>query len=179
MTSYVIELDLGFPKFYDTKYVSRQAEVKFIIQQILRRRSEWVQKSTIFIKVIHNLIFYLSKTIFDNDIHNNITTFKMSKYVVNFSCAAKKLSLDTIAQSRVFPASRERRVILAPGIDGSRFLPVLGNSIRNWWSRTLCNLTRGGPLIRFICGVTSENWMVHYFFLMLELNFKEFVILKK
>ena len=70
------------------------------------------------------------------------------------------------------------QMFLAPGIDGSRFLPVLGNSIRNWWSRTLCNLTRGGPLIRFICGVTSENLIVHYFSLMLELKFKEFVILK-
>ena len=78
----------------------------------------------------------------------------------------------------VCAVSCARKVILAPGIDGSRFLPVLGNSIRNWWSRTLCNLTRGGPLIRFICGVTSENLMVHYFSLMLELKFTEFVILK-
>ena len=66
--------------------------------------------------------------------------------------------------------------ILAPGIDGSRFLPVLGNSIWNCWSITLCNLTHGGTLIRFICGVTSENLMVHYFSLMLELKFTEFVI---
>ena len=68
--------------------------------------------------------------------------------------------------------------VLAPRIDGSRFLPVLGNSIRNRWSRTLCNLTRGEPLVKFICGVTSENLMVHYFTLMLELKFTEFVILK-
>ena len=73
---------------------------------------------------------------------------------------------------------RPEKHILAPLIDGSRFLPVLGNSIRNWWSRTLCNLTRGGPLVRFICGVTSENLIVHYFTLMLELKFTKFVILK-
>ena len=67
---------------------------------------------------------------------------------------------------------------LAPGIDGTRVLPVLGISIRNWWSRTLCNLTRGGSLIRFICVVNSENLMVHYFSLMFELKFTKFVILK-
>ena len=63
-------------------------------------------------------------------------------------------------------------------IDGSRFLPVLGNSILNLWSRTLCNLTCRRSLIRFICVVTSEDLMVHYFSLMLELKFTEFVILK-
>ena len=54
-----------------------------------------------------------------------------------------------------FPSSGEKTgsVFLAPGIDGSRFLPVLRNSIRNWWSRTLCNLTREGPLV-----MRSDFW---------------------
>ena len=94
---------------------------------------------------------------------------------------SKQVKLKGVLICCLLPLSkgtRTRHTFLAPGIDGSRFLPVLGKSIRNWCSRTLCNLTRGGPFIRFICGVTSVNLMVHYVSLMLKFKFTEFVILK-
>ena len=43
-------------------------------------------------------------------------------------------------------ADRTRNIFLAPGTDGSRFLPVLGNSTLNLWSRAFCIPTHGGPL---------------------------------
>ena len=149
----------GYP-YHD---IANKASISITKSKLFCSSSDYIPNLPLWI--ISSSVAFLGTPCW-SDRADNVLIRHLSRYI-NPTPRYLLFSIDSAAQ-----------YILAPGIDGSRFLPVLGNSIRNWWSRTLCNLTREGPLVRFICEVTSENLMVHYFTLMLELKFTEFVILK-